>query len=669
MPDTETISDPYALKLPEDVQREMDKALCERVHNVVMACADRDEDLRSLRWQLEGVSQTVGNDPWAGACEVEHPISRELHTTLLAALYAAGKQTPYCLLESVEDEDTDAADAEQTILNTKAQRDGYEKALYNTFYIALESRYAPMCVEMIQPITRSFELQQKTPEGQILDSSMLDPEQEQESQDQIVLTEQPGDKRFRFRAVDPWDFYVFPITACGPQSDQGCINTIERMWLNQEDLLIGVNELGYDVDQVSDMIRRGPSQFEGETGTSRNDELLRDGLNETLAGNPRDAGEWECFWVVGRAPLLLDEECQPTIPKVLLHVDCSWMVCPSLNIVFKQSYSSVPDELRPYSITCVCPKPNRLLGEGIVSLITAIQDEMTAITRFGINNMNLEATPMQSVPEAWLTKYAKYKTAPGRLMPRLTGSDGGMVPITWDVNAQQLILPWLSMLDSSAQRIAASESVNSNMAGKVRKAAEVQFSEAMMQTKFDLFLSNAQRGVQDTFKLMLAYQLQHMADEDSVVQQGQKVTVTSDQAKQKFQFIPQANSESASPSLRLQKMSQIAQIVQQYWAGLPVAMQMEMAFPGALPSHYALFHRLLLLAGEPSPQTYIGNPPMPPQPVMIDPATGQPVQQGPMGIGDPNAQAQGEIQPGYSMVDDNAMAALSGGNGNGTGAY
>jgi len=663
--DTET-TDPYALKLPPDLQGDMDMALCQRVHDVINACADRDEDLRSLRWQLEGVSQTVGSEPWPGACEVEHPISRELHTTLCAALYAALKQSPYCLMESVDDEDTDGASSVETLLNTKAQICGYEKALYDTTYIALESRYAPKRIDMVQPITRSFELAQKTPDGQILDPSMVDGEDQSEAQDQIVLSEVPGEKKFQFRAIDPWDFYVYPISAWGPQEDQGCINTIERMWLTSEDLLLGVKDLGYDADAVAEMIERGPAQFDGETGTSRNDELIRDGLNEAVMGQPRESGEWECFCVVGRAPYLLNEQCQPRIPDTLMHVDCEWLCCPALNIVFKQSYSSCPDGLRPYSITCVCPKPNRLLGEGIVSLITAIQDEMTAITRFGINNMNLEGTPAMSVPEAWLTKYAKYKLAPGRLMPRLNGADGGMEPIVWDVGAQALIMPWLQMLDSSAQRIAAAESVNSNMGGKVRKAAEVQFSEAMMQTKFDLFLSNAQRGVMEDFKLMLAYQLQHMSDEDSVVQGGQKTTINKEQAERKFQFIPQANSESASPSLRMQKMQQVAEIVTQYWTQLGPATQI-----GAQSYCYALYHRLLILAGEKSPQTYIGNPP--PAPVPIDPMTGQPEQQGPMGIGapqDPNQQGQG-IQQGYSMVDDQAMQALAsaGGGSNGMGGF
>ncbi len=236
-------------------------------------------------------------------------------------------------------------------------------------------------------------------------------------------------------------------------------------------------------------------------------------------------------------------------------------------------------------------------------------DEMTSIVRFGINNMNLEASPMMEVSESWLTRYSKWTVAPGRFMPRQPSDQRGAQPITWDVRSQELIMPWLSWLDNKCQRLAASQGVNAGTTGKVVKAAQVHFAEAMQQTKFDLYLSNIQQGVKETFRLMISILLKHMNEDPSNqtaydMETGKSVTITPEQLEKRFRFLPQATSDAISPASRLARQKAISEIATSYWQGLPVFTQQ-----GAAVYWYAINHRLLVLAGERSPERYIGPEP------------------------------------------------------------
>lgn len=586
--------DPYRLELSPDMQEAMDLALCAVVRDTVQACSDRDEDLKALRMQLEGWSQPTGNLPWPGACQIQDSISREMHTTTTAAMWSAARQTPYVCLEPVNREDVDAASDVETWLSIKAQQFGYDEALYNAIYLANEGRFSVMYCGPRQTIEHTFHPRQSDPN---------DPD----APDEMVVEETPVADNIEFRTPDPWDFYLYPVTASGPQlKPHGCTLVMERMTLTREDLTLGVLLEGYDREAVRKMLDSGPSSL--RTEDRYDDETDRDGIAVGAMESDTENGVWECFQVIGRAPLLPDDNNEPTIPEAMMHRDCFWMCCPALDVVFKQAYSRFPDTARPYAMYHVVHKPNRAHGEGTVSLLSSTDEEMTSIVRFGINNMNLEASPMMSVAESWLSRYSKWTVAPGRFMPRQMSDPIGPKPVTWDVRSQQLIMPWLSWLDAKAGRLVASQSANSALAGRVRKAAEIHFAEEMQQTKFDLFLANIQRGVKETFRILSVLLLQQMdeqqSDGESVNDGMRQVTVTAQQLRARFRFLPQASTDAVSPAQRLARMQTIAAIVQQYWQQSPQYMQLQ-----ATGYWYALNHRLLVLAGERSPERFIGPEP------------------------------------------------------------
>lgn len=668
---TSNAKDPFELTLAPKLAAKIVAAQIARVDNVVMSCQDRDSDLRMLRDQLEAVSNPITNDPWPGAAIIESSLSREFHTTLLSTCFAAAKQSPYVGLKAVVDGEQDAADKFGVYLNTKAEEFGYEKTVYDKIYIALESRFAPTCFEAYQPVKRYFKLQAKTDMG-VVDPALVG--DDEESVDQVVLVEEPQPIEIRSRSVAPWDYYHYPLTAWDPQyeAEGGAIAILHRMFLSEEDLLLGVLELGYDAEAVNEMLKQGPTMLQGEAGIGREDEYNRDGVSMVGGNTERSSGMWECFKITGRAPYLPDENGKPSIPDALLHTDSVFLVCPQRNVCLKMAYSSTPEGLRPYTVTHAYEKPQMLEGEGIVSLLTQQHDEDTATQRFYINNMNLEACPAMSVPETYLTKYAKWKMAPGRFLPRLPGDDIGPKPIVWDIGSQQLITPMLDRLYAASARIAASEGVNAGMTGQPLKAEQVRFSDAMQQLKFDLVLANIQRGIAKDFEIMAKMLVQHMDDEENIVSGGATVTLQKDEVDGKsFKFIPQANSQNASPTMRQQKMQNIAAIVQQWWTWQAQMMQ---AAPENLNAAWKLSFRLLMVAGEPAPEQYLG--PEPPTPEQLQQMQEemmmqqQQMMQAPMGLdGQPPPQGQSG-QPGQGMppinINNNVLnGALNGLNGSG----
>jgi hypothetical protein len=635
-------SDPFTLQIKDkDLVNELDKAIIERVRTVVENCQDRDDDLLELHLLLEGISQPTGTQPWPNACELESTLVREFHTTLHASLSSACKQFPYCQTEAVMAGDEDDADAYERYINIKAQRDGYEDAIDDVLYTALESKYSPLYVGYSQDIVKSFELGYKDSRGIIVDPQDKDPDEDYE--EQLLVTQDVASDGIEYRTITPWYFYTDPIDVPGPQIKDQCERTIERMDLTRESLLRGVKDFGYNSENVKKMLEMGPT---GLTESSHKNELNEDkGLN-------RDKSDyWQCYQVVGRLPAILDTGMENRVPEDLQYVDFVWMVCPEHQIAFKRAFSPFPAAVRPYVIFNAFKKPNSLLGHGLVSLLRDLQNEMTALERFGINKLNLEATPMMSVPERWLTKYAKWKVAPGRLMPRVTDNVHEISPIVWDTTSQNYIMAWMERIDAYASRLAAAQSANSALAGKVRKATEVQFADAMMQTKFDLIQSNINRGVKEVFNIMAALLSQHAYD-DEIPNSGGNAKVSIAQLRKNFRFIPQANAEGANSSLRLQKDMVVGQIARQS------AVFQSRVMGGDLAPDWVLTHRQLIHAGWREPEELLG-----PKPAEIDPSMAPPHPKGKPPIesisykdAPPSIRRQMEQQAGMQPATDEQMS-------------
>lgn len=589
-------NDPFRLELDDrELQDAIDQELCRIVTDVVQACSDRDYDLLQYRAQREGWSQPQTNNPWPGACTVEASISQESHLTFCSAVGSAARQHPYACVESVSAQDMEAASQQESYLNIKAQQYHFEHALKDAIFLCGEGRFSVFCTSRHQDKSITFRLN-KSAGGE----------------EYIERIEDVSDICLKFRTPDPWDVYPYPVTAYGPQISQGASLVIERMVLTQEELLMGVQNEGFDPESVQDMLRQGPCSDVGTDSDPRQDQSDRLGVK--TGDNTRQGGVWYCYQIVGRMPLMPDEDGNPRIPEPLIGGDFLWMVCPQLGIRFKQAYTTHKEGKRPYVLFRAVSRPNHWQGDSPVSMISSMHEEMTSVIRFGINNMNLESSPCLVADERWKMKYAGWTVAPGRILPRMPGDQIGPKPLTWDVRSQPLVIQWLERLDSWCRRLVAAEGMGNLAAGKVRKAAEIHAAEAMQQAKFDLYLSNIQEGIVEVFDQMRDLLLEGMPETgDTAYSGGHEVSITPDILSTPVRFFSQASADRMTAAARLAKQQVVHDIVIEYWTQYPQWLQVGQATGNPLQVVgyiWQLTHRLLILADERAPERLIGPDPL-----------------------------------------------------------
>lgn len=592
-----TVADPLTLDLGSDLEPDVDRAIIDMVRGTVHACAYRDDDLYMLRQQNEGVSQPGAQGPWPNSCIIEHPVSREYHMTAHANVEAACQQRPWATMEALDPNQDESAQHVESLVNVEVDLFGFSRAWSDFTYTALESRFAVMGVFYSQSVTKRKEVSAPPPVDDGTDDELDDPVRHEEQLFQLL---EPTE-RMEFQHIDPWDFYASPVGAASVNEAEQCI---VRQYKTRDALLQGIATEAYDAEAVYKILDGGPTH---EPERPRADMNLLEGLQ---VGEGNLPGFYECFMVVGRIPYLVEVDGAPRIPERFMGEDFLFMVCPERDVVFKRTFSPFP--VRPFAVASAISVPGRMIGHGIVSILSALQDEMTAIMRALIDGVNLTMNPMWMVPENWQGHYAKWSTQPGRHIAYKGNDPNSVKPVQWNLEGLQLAMEMIGMLDGQCGRLAAAQNVNSMSAGKVRKSSEVQFTQEQIQNKFGLMLGNLQRdGLAEIFRIYIATRLYHMRDKLSARQGDQSVEVTKQDLETQVRIIPTANGDNASAGQRLQTDMVLRQLLQ----GSPV--YGGMIASGDLGPAYKLDEKTLSDMGIRNPMAYIGREPVPGDPATI----------------------------------------------------
>jgi len=613
--DTSPKSDPLALELDPELEQDTDLAIMDIVRSAVGACKDRDDDLYMLRQQNEGISQPSVQGPWPNSCIIEQPISREFHTTAHSNIMAALRQKPWVTLEALDPADDERIQRVEVLVNTEADLFGFEKSISDMTYTALESRMCVTMVRYVQDVVKSkvvkrFPVEEAAP-ADMIERAFAGEEDSFEDNPAQYDPPQYEDQLFQsinvteeivLDHVDPWDFYTSPVGAKGPEFNDGAEQDIQRLWLTRDQLLSGIIREGFIEEAVLELVERGP------TAIMDDDNPRRD--QDTLEGMTPNAPEfYECFRVVGRMPYLMDGGGVARVPDYLMDEDFHWMCCPSHGIVFKRTFSPFP--VRPYDVGNAIRVPGRMLGHGVVSMLSAIQDEMTAIVRALIDSVNLTMNPMMKVPENHMGHYSKYTTMPGRHLP-IRGNDPNSVqPLHWPLEGLSMAFEMLGWLDNQGARLCAAQGVNSMLGGKVRKAAEVDFTENVVQNKFAMMLANLQHSVQNIFRIYISTRLYYLQDKITVRQGDEQIEVAADDLKARCKIIPHANAENASAAQRLQ----VDQALGQFLQSSPI-WQSRIAM-GDFTGVYKLDETFMAHLGVRNPQAFLGREPTPGSPEQL----------------------------------------------------
>lgn len=581
------------LELPADLRERLDALLWARVENAVSSCAERDETLRDLVLQNEGEEAMPRKGPWRNSCDLTDTVSREMHTTLLAALRQSLRY-PYYLVEPATPSAREGARRFEDWFNVKLRYWRFDRAMYDVMYTMLESLYAPFVIEWGATQQRVFTEMKRDPlTGELVPEMVADETIGYE--EQLVRSDELFDAGLRFRVPLPWNVYTYPASAASfrVSDDFGALGVIERMYLTSEDLWRGVDDLGFDEEAVRDLLRRGPSHR--DDGESERTERL--GIDS--------GGYYECYQYWGRLPHpqeLGDEMESSRTLQSLQGADFVWLFGPD-GQALRRSHAICP--VRPYVSFTAFRVPNSLLGHGIVSLLRPIQEEMTAMLRMAIDGTNLKMAAPFMVPESAFAQVQKgLDFSPGGIIP-VPDQVGVLQQVPVDVSGPQLGLEWVQYLYGRASQVAAAQGANSMLGGKVRKNAEVEFTGQMMQTKFDLVVTNLQRGLEDAVYIMLAYLLKFGRESEQVIANGEVVEIDAEDIADEYRIVPQVSSENINSQSRIERITALTQGLRAspYW-------QMRIT-QGDLSGEHKLMVRFAEAMGEREPQEIVGPEPQP----------------------------------------------------------
>lgn len=639
---------PRKLDIPDDLRQEIETALIERVRAMVQAADDRDCNLAEYEAQLDGdIEYGSGRGPWPGSCRLHDPLSREIHTQVLAK-FAAQRPVIQVDAEQADKAMVEAAQKREAWLNTRLMAERFDVVWNDLAHNILRDPTCVLFVGWRQETRTVYRTQyhdgetfdEETGEPLLVTDEMRDPERvydEIEVQDTEVVYSGRD-----YRAVDEANFYLYPSEA---KSIHQSVATAERMRWTDEELMAGVRAYGYEEEKVRPLLVQGPTHdLDGNEFLEQRQE--RSGLNPF-----GDDGLYVCFLYHGTLPPLLDSEGESRLPEDLQGVQVCAVVCVRGNCVLKIAAS--PYDSLPYFAQSVLPVPNQFEGKGLMQLLRELQEEATANLRATIDGINLEMMPAQYATSAWIGKYAnRYKHAPGAYIPRDT--PGEVEPVQWANNAERG-LNIHSLVQSRAQNMVGSENFG-KMPSKQRRVIEVQNVMAAVDAKFSLLLGNFHRLLPDIAPWIAELELKFGDPQKMTLSySGRQVTITADDLRQKFLYSTPATKADSDPSVRIEMAKAKEDVQARYFKDALQLEQMQRFDLMPLRWHAARNTLIEIDPNERMPENYIGPEPsgQSPQPV-LDPLAPEEVAEG-GGLPDV-LQGLLPAMPGMAINGNGAMA-------------
>jgi hypothetical protein len=596
---------PKPLDIPEELRPQIETALIERVRLMVQAAENRDMSLAEYEAQLDGdIEYGSGRGPWPGSCRLHDPLSREIHTQVLAK-FAAARPVIQVDAEQADKQLIEAAQRREAWLNTKLMAEQFDQIWKDCAYTILRDPTAILYVGWKQEtrlISRTMYHDGETfddmDEPVLLSEEMIDREQVYE---EIEQTEEEVTYNGReYRVVDEANLYLYPSDA---SSIKQATATAERVRFTNEELIKGVRAYGYEEDQVKALLTQGPTHDQdGSDFLEARQE--RSGI-ETWG----DDGLYVCFLYYGTLPVLLDGNGESRLPEDLQDVQVCAVVCPKASCVLKLARSIYDD--KPYFSKSVYKVPNQFEGKGLMQLLRELQEEATANMRATIDGINLEMMPAQYATPSWIGRYAnRYKHAPGAYIPRETAGD--VEPVQWTRNSE-MGLNIHGLVQSRAQNMVGSENYG-KMPSKQRRVIEVQNVLSAVDAKYSFLLGNFSELLVDIAPWVVALELKFGDPQEmTLTYGGRQLTVTADDLRGKFLYSTPATKADSDPEVRIAMAKAKKDVVAEY---MEAELQLTAAARPDLLARAWHAARNMIIEIDPNermPENYIGPEPQMPQ--------------------------------------------------------
>lgn len=540
----------YPDTLPRNIAREVHMEIMRRAEAAVAADEERDALINDLSDQLAGVPRPTDTSKLGNAaCTLEDPLTAEHFYDVLANVIPGWERAKLCMVDAENPDDSAEARVVEDWLNRKAAAAGIRDALYRMFYYANSGLFGVTRLVWKDEAVRRL------------------------GEDRIVYS------GIRFVVPHPTDFHLYPSGSTSPENALACV---ERLRLTREELLDGIEDMGYDEEAVMQCIRQ-PAAYDPE------DERQQDGADDA------DDRRYTCYYVIGRVPLLTDADGGLKTPKEVRERDWEWLVCPDRNVVLmcrEYRYS-----VRPWVIANAIIDPDSYEGNSTVRLLTPLQDQATGLLRAYMNSVNIAAVPAMVMRERLARRFGHQKVFPGAHILVEHELDE-MKPLVWDMRGLAAMEVAWSNIATRAAGLASAQGRPTMGADKVRKATEVAAMEQQVSAKFDLIFTCVRTAIENIFKTML---VMYATEADAVGD----TDVPADTLWKPWRFTATATTETANPRLRAEQTARKNAIQNEY---LTSVIQLPPEYH-ALKWHAAM--SMLMDEGERQPELWLGPQPPP----------------------------------------------------------
>lgn len=603
--------DAYKLKLPDDVREQLELLLCHRVDEAVSAAAGRNSDLRIWRDQLEGNGVVAQNQLWANACNLNDPLSMKAFLTILSQLLGALQRDPMVAVEAFREEDVEGARILEGWLSMASAQNDILARVYDLSHNACRDTAVVGYCGWSQRTRKKRVIASKDSSGHV----MLDGEDDESGTGEpVALAEEVVEERYDIRAVALDDFFLWPANSV---SVDRATMVAERMYVTEEELYDGIDDYGYDEAMVEQLCAMGPVTLPDDDRRSR---METDGIAET---DSRGGGFYEIFTCYTRLPRRVNGGSDTMVPKHMLQDDFLVVCCPAQQIVLKMAHS--PFDERPYFVGGILPKPNTILGYGMMKMLEPLQAEANSNLQYTFDTANINMAAPVILPESERDQVAKVNIGPGSLV-FLKDVEGAR---PWPQSGAPLRdgLAMQEWMEGQYQSLVSAEG-QGELQSKVRKNGEVMAATNAASAKFGMYLSGFQRTVvAPLFQRLVALKTQFGdVDDDGEAfmdPSGKMQKLTSRALRGKYNIVATGTSLTHSPEARVE-VAQQKQAVQVQYLQAKAQLPPEMA-----PLLWHGAREILYDMGERNPEAWLGEEPTPPPPPLPEQPTAP---QAPVGL-------------------------------------
>lgn len=582
----------FTLNLNPEFKKKVISEVIRRVQVAEDKSKERNRRYDDFHDQLLGMTDTR-QGPWDDSCQLFDPITIEHYLNTRAFLLNAIKSEPHWDVEPVEIQDKEDAQKLESYISIKSRHWNLPASLSDAISDCTELPKAIVFCGYKREFGKKRTQRYQDKSGLITDS----PEEGSTpvlDLDRPLLYDGPD-----IRSVDPRNLTYFPPQC---QDIDSAYQVNEAKLFSEEDLLLGIEQFGYDKKAVYELLGRASdehTEFEKNTLEDQGIQIEGDVY-------------FRCHYVIGRIPLLREGEEIET-PQHLWGEDFCFLIHTASGICLKMAPS--PFMMRPWVPFYLIKKPREDAGYCIPELLEVHQEEATTHLRFMIDSANITAAPVTLGPKDLERKAGGWKFKPGKYI----GVDDARLiqPYPWNQNGYPINTDIRTDIRARSMEMVGAgyaEQVKSPaVPGEQPSATQVSMAGQLISSKRDLMLQSFQGSSKDGMErlgqVLVSHILKYMPPDGDVVEyQETEISITPEMLSKRYRFVPSVT-HAGSPQQKYQDNLLKQQIQHVYWQDVTTKT------PDKWPMAYHGARKMLEDLNERNVTAWLG-----PEPKMGDPA-------------------------------------------------